>query len=240
MSKVKSAVNGRQNATARDGLSAHVDALYARRFPDEARRAKAELWKTLVDSFFSNYVAPGDCVLDVGAGYCDFVNNVRARRRIAVDINPETKKHAAPGVEVHQVDLERIAEVVAAESVDLAFASNVFEHLRDPDALLAVLGAIHAVLRPGGRLLILQPNIRYVGAAFWDFFDHTLPLTEKGMAEALEVAGFEVTEVRPRFLPYTTKSALPQWRWIVRAYVAARPLQWLFGQQMLVLAQRRG
>jgi hypothetical protein len=88
--------------------------------------------------------------------------------------------------------------------------------------------------------LILQPNIRHVGAAFWDFFDHTLPLTEKGMAEALNVAGFDVREERSRFLPYTTKSALPQWGWIVRTYVNVRPLQWLFGKQMLILGERRG
>ena len=222
------------------GLNGRIDTLYANRFPDAERRAKTQLWQTLCASFFSHYVAPSDCVLDVGAGYCDFINHVRAQRRIAVDINPETKRHAAPGVEVHRVGLERIPEVVPAGSVDFAFASNVFEHLRNPDALLEVLGGLRTVLRPGGRLLILQPNIRHVGAAFWDFFDHTLPLTEKGMAEALNVAGFDVREERSRFLPYTTKSALPQWGWIVRTYVNVRPLQWLFGKQMLILGERRG
>jgi hypothetical protein len=84
-----------------------------------------------------------------------------------------------------------------------------------------------------------QPNIRYVGAAFWDFFDPTLPLTEKGMAEALGIAGFDVVEVRPRFLPYTTASRLPQWPWIVRTYLAVPALHRLFGKQMLIFARRR-
>jgi SAM-dependent methyltransferase len=223
-----------------EGLGSRLDTLYANRFSDAERLKKSRLWQTLCASFFTRYIADSDVVLDVGAGYCDFVNHVRARRRIAVDINPDTKRFAAPGVEVLGVDLAGIDAVVAPNSVDFAFASNVFEHLRSPDALLAVLRSIHRVLRPGGRLLIMQPNARHVGAAFWDFFDHTLPLTEKGMAEAVQVAGFRLSEIRSRFLPYTTKSILPHWGWLVRTYLAAPPLQWAFGKQMLVLAEKRG
>ena len=221
------------------GLGAHLDELYANRFPAADRANKARLWRTLCTVFFSRYVSAGDAVLDVGAGYCDFINNVTARRRIAVDINPDTRRHAGTGVEVLALDLARIHTELAPATVDLAFASNVFEHLRSPDALLAVLQSISIVLKPGGRLVIVQPNIRHVGPAFWDFFDHTLPLTEKGMAEAVQVAGFDVREVRSRFLPYTTRSRLPQWSWLVRLYLAARPAQWLMGKQMLLVAQRR-
>ena len=84
----------------------------------------------------------------------------------------------------------------------------------------------------------MQPNVRLVGGKFWDFFDHTLPLTEKGMAEAMTVAGLRVVESRARFLPYTTKSRLPQWPALVRLYLAVPPAQWLLGKQMLVVAER--
>lgn len=88
--------------------------------------------------------------------------------------------------------------------------------------------------------MIMQPNVRLVGGAFWDFFDHTLPLSERGMTEALEVAGFRVVECRARFLPYTTKSRLPQWGFLVRLYLRLRIAQLLLGKQMLVLAERLG
>jgi SAM-dependent methyltransferase len=223
---------------ARDALEAGLDRLYAHRFSDAERAAKAGLWRVLCDHFFARYVAPDATVLDLGAGYCDFVNNVKAARRIAVDLNPDTAAAAAPGVEVIALPLERLGEAVAPDSVDLAFASNVFEHLRGPDALLAVLAAVHRALRPGGRLVIMQPNVRMVGMAFWDFVDHTLPLTEKGMAEALGMSGFEVAESRARFLPYTTKSRLPQWPALVKLYLALPPAQWLLGKQMLVVGRR--
>ncbi len=179
-------------------------------------------------------------MLDVGAGYCDFINHVSARRRIAVDLNPDTVRAADAGVEVFTHPLERLDEVIEPESIDLAFASNVFEHLRGPDALLQVLTALRKVLKPGGRLMIMQPNARVVGGAFWDFFDHTLPLSEKGMTEALGIAEFEVIESRSKFLPYTTKSRWPQWPILVRLYLALPPAHWLFGGQMLVVACKPG
>ncbi len=219
-------------------LTAELDQLYAERFHHDERASKARLWRIICDAFFASYV-PGDgCVLDLGAGYCDFINNISARRRIAVDFNPDTARFAAPGVDVHRLSLERIPEAIKHGSVDLAFASNVFEHLRNPDALLKVLSAVHTVLRPGGRIIIMQPNVRVVGGAFWDFFDHTLPLSERGMTEALKVAGFRVIECRARFLPYTTKSRLPQWAFLVRLYLRFRPAQYLLGKQMLVIAER--
>ncbi len=219
-------------------LNAELDRLYAARFHDDERESKARLWRVICQEFFARYVPDDACVVDLGAGYCDFVNNISARRRIAVDLNPDTKRFAAPGVEVHQLPLERLTEAVEPETVDLAFASNVFEHLRGPDALLKVLASVRTALRPGGRIMIMQPNVRLVGGAFWDFFDHTLPLSERGMTEALEVAGFRVVECRARFLPYTTKSRLPQWAFLVRLYLRFRPAQYLLGKQMLVVAER--
>ncbi|CAN5890246.1 hypothetical protein BH23PLA1_BH23PLA1_05680 [soil metagenome] len=212
--------------------------LYAQRFNPEEREAKARLWRTLCRSFFDQYIPTEGTVLDVGAGYCDFINNIRSQRRIAVDLNPDMVAFGAEGVEVHLHALEQLGEIVEADSVDLAFASNVFEHLRGPDALLEVLSAIRTALRPGGRLIVMQPNVRVVGGSFWDFFDHTLPLTEKGLAEALGVTGYQILECRARFLPYTTKSRWPQWPALVRLYLALPPAQWIFGKQMLVIARK--
>lgn len=219
-------------------LERKLDQLYANRFSESERAAKGRLWQTLCDAFFVRYVPRDGTVLDLGAGYCDFINHVHAANRIAVDLNPDTPRYAAEGVVVHSVPLERLDEIIEPGSVDFAFASNVFEHLRGPDALLEVLAAVGQVLRPGGRLMIMQPNVRMVGGRFWDFFDHTLPLTEKGMAEALTVSGLEVIECRARFLPYTTKGGLPQWPWLVRLYLALPLAQWLAGKQMLLVARK--
>jgi SAM-dependent methyltransferase len=215
-----------------------LDRLYANRFSESERLAKSRLWKILCDSFLSRYIPPRSAVLDIGAGYCDFSNNIVASRRIAVDLNPDTVRHAAEGVEVHLLPLERLGEAASPNSLDVAFASNVFEHLRGPDSLLEILEAVRVALKPGGTLLILQPNARRVGMAFYDFVDHTLPLTEKGMAEALSMSGYEIIENRARFLPYTTKSRTPKTAFLLRLYLRFRPLQWLLGKQMFLVARK--
>ncbi len=220
-----------------DQLDRGLDRLYDARFSAAERSQRQALWATLYRHFFARYVPPDATVVDLGAGFCDFINVVEARRRIAIDLNPETARAAVEGVEVHSVPLHQLRRVVGAGEVDLAFASNVFEHLRSPEELLDTLGAVCEVLSPRGRLVILQPNVRLVGGAFWDFVDHRLPLSERGMAEALTISGFSIEDSRAGFLPYTTKSRLPQWGWMVRAYLALPVLHRVLGKQMLVVAR---
>ena len=216
----------------------NLDRLYANRFSESERAEKLVIWKTLCDCFFNRYVRPDSAVLDIGAGYCDFINNIAAGRKVAVDLNPDTKACAGPGVEVHLLPLERLVEATGPGTIDVAFASNVFEHLRGPDTLLEVLAAVREALRPGGIIMIMQPNVARVGMRFWDFVDHTLPLTETGMEEALTMSGFQMVENRARFLPYTTKSRLPKSASLLRIYLWLRPIQWLLGKQMFLVAKR--
>jgi SAM-dependent methyltransferase len=228
-----STASGREQ---RNALDSQLDKLYSNRFSEAERSAKAALWQVLCDGFFSRYIRTDATVLDVGAGYCEFINNVSAKRRIAVDLNPDLTRYAGRGVEALNASFTDLPTLLGSESVDVAFASNVFEHVRGPDALLQILRELRRTLKAGGLLIILQPNVRLVGGRFWDFFDHTLPLTERGMIEALHLSGYEIVECRPRFLPHTTKSRVPKWPFLLKVYLRLRPAQWLFGKQMLIVA----
>jgi SAM-dependent methyltransferase len=209
--------------------------LYGVRFSEEEKARKAAVWRVLCRSFFQRYVAETDTVLDIGAGYCEFINHIACRRKLAVDLSEETPAHAAPGVEVIRARSTDLG-VLADGTVDVAFASNFFEHLPDKQDLLATLAEVRRVLRPGGRCLILQPNIRFVGGAYWDFLDHHLPLTERSLVEALEMVGLRPVEVRPRFLPFTSKSALPQHPFLVWLYLKVPLAHRVLGQQSWIVA----
>ena len=121
----------------------------------------------------------------------------------------------------------------------MVWVSNFLEHLADSDQLLAVLSGAHRVLRERGRLLVLQPNIRLTKEAYWDFVDHSLPLTERTLSEALRLTGFEIELMKVRFLPYTTESRLPISPSLIRLYLRLPPAQWLLGKQTFVVARRR-
>jgi SAM-dependent methyltransferase len=211
--------------------------LYSVRFPVEERARKDRVWQVLCRHFFQAYVEPNDTVLDLGAGYCEFINHIVARRRIAMELHEGVRAYAARGVEVVLGSTNDLG-AFPDETVDVVFASNVFEHLPTKRDLLHTLVEVRRILRPGGRLLVLQPNIRYTGGAYWDFFDHHLPLTEKSLVEGLELAGLRPTEVRARFLPYTSKSRLPQHPFLVWLYLKIPIAQWLLGGQSWVVARK--
>ncbi len=213
--------------------------LYRNRFDPQELAAKRLLWRTLVRHWFQRYVGSADVVLDLGAGTCEFVNEISAGRRIAVDLNPDTAQHAAAGVEVLVTRSEDLREVEDG-SVDVVFTSNFFEHLPDKEALLTTLVECRRVLRPQGRLIVLMPNIRYLPGRYWDYFDHHLPLTHLSLVEALDLSGFDDEEVVPRFLPYTVKDGrLPVNAFLIRTYLRVRPAWRVLGRQMLVVARRR-
>lgn len=213
--------------------------LYARRFSEEDLVEMRGVWRALVRGFFQKRLRPEATVVDVGAGACLFINEVKAARRIALDANPDLARHAGPGVEA-RVTTDLSLRELPEGSVGHVFLSNFLEHLSDYRAVLALLQTILGKLEPGGTLLVLQPNFRLEPRRYFDFVDHQVILTDASLVEALEVVGFEIRERRARFLPFTSKSILPKWPWLVSVYLRLRPAQWLLGKQTFVVAARPG
>ena len=214
-----------------------VAAIYRHRFSEADRLAKARVWRVLCEHFFQRYVRETDTILDLACGFGEFSRFIRAGRKIAVDLNAEAAELLPPGVEFHRAPASNL-DFLPADSVDVCFASNFFEHLPTKGELDRVLGEVRRVLRPGGRLVAVQPNIRYAPGEYWDFYDHHLPLSHLSCAEAFAQAGLEVVELVGRFLPFSTRSWLPKHPWLVRAYLRMRPAWRLVGRQFLIVGAK--
>jgi SAM-dependent methyltransferase len=193
------------------------------------------LWGSLWRYRFAAMVQPSDCVLDLGAGYCNFINSAVARRRIAVDAWKDFPQHLAPGVEHHVGDVTDL-EFLQDGSVDFAFASNLFEHLTKDD-FATVLAALRRKLSPDGTLNIVQPNYRYAYREYFDDFDHKSVYSHVSLADYLTANGYDVFHVEPRFMPLSVKGRLPVKPFLIRAWLASpfKPI----GKQMLVRARPR-
>lgn len=210
--------------------------VYDLRFDARDRATKDAIWKEL-GRFLQRYIEPDARVIDIAcdAGY--FIRNIKARERWATDIRSVEAELPGDVRFVHASGLE-LDQVLTNDYFDLAFFSNYLEHLPSTEAVLEQLKVAFALLKPGGRVVILQPNIRLVGGRYWDFIDHQTALTEKSLAEAAQMAGFHTKQVIARFLPYTTKSRLPQHPALVRAYLAFPPAWLLFGKQTLYVGEK--
>lgn len=216
--------------------SKDLEVIYAQRFNAHiAYRNK--VWKVLTSNYFRRYIDIGAAVLDLGCGYGEFINNVACRQKFAMDLNPVSGQHLAPGVHFYEQDCSR-RWAIPDGTLDVVFSSNFFEHLPSKDALRDTLAEAWRCLQKGGRILLVGPNIRFVGGAYWDFWDHHLALTELSIAEALQIQGFHLEEVIDRFLPYTMVNR--RYAPIILIWLYLRiPIAWrIFGKQFLVVAQK--
>jgi SAM-dependent methyltransferase len=212
--------------------------IYDLRFSEEELAQARAFWRP-VCAYLQRYVNPNGTTLDLGAGYCHFINNIASREKLALDMNgPNLRKHAKPDVRCIEASGADLAEI-PSNSVDSVFASNVYEHFPSREEVARSFREVFRVLRAGGKFIVMQPNFAYCAKQYFDFFDHRLIFTHKGMAEGLEMSGFQLERVTDRFLPYTSKSSLPRAVWMVSLYLTF-PLAWrLLGGQMLLVGVKR-
>ncbi|HEY6822455.1 MAG TPA: class I SAM-dependent methyltransferase [Burkholderiales bacterium] len=209
---------------------------YCRRF-GERSGYRDRVWKVLCDDFFARYIAPDAAVLDLGAGWGEFTRSVTAREKLAIDLNPDTGARVAEHARFLHQDCSK-AWPLADATLDVVFTSNFLEHLPSKEAIDDTLRECRRCLKPGGTMICMGPNIRYVPGAYWDFWDHHVPITDASMAEALELQGFAVEQRIARFLPYTMSGNRQTPLFLVKAYLHM-PFAWpLFGKQFLVIAKK--
>jgi 2-polyprenyl-3-methyl-5-hydroxy-6-metoxy-1,4-benzoquinol methylase len=211
--------------------------IYRHRWSDRDLAELRAVWEVVVREYFQSLVPSDGNVLDVGCGFCHFLNAVRAKERIGVDANPEAARYASPGVEVRTIDNLSL-EGLPSEHFDFVFISNVIEHLNDSMQVVALLRRVRELLSPRGRVVILQPNFRLLGWRYFDFIDHKTILTDCGMREALDLVGLRLEREVVRFLPYTSKVRFPHPPALVSLYLRFPILWYFFGKQSLFVAIR--
>ena len=215
----------------------NFDRIYEYRFRGINEEKKQLTWEEIA-SFMYHKLGQPKTILDPAAGKCELINSIKSEERWAVDLNDYfIKKYAAPGIKIVVGDIFKVD--LPQNHFDAVFISNFLEHLNSQEEVAALLEKMYASIRPGGKIAVMGPNFRYTYKSYFDFADHTVILTELGLAEHLYGAGFEIDNIYPRFLPLSFRGGIPVSRFLVKTYLSL-PLAWrIMGKQFLLIGTKR-
>jgi SAM-dependent methyltransferase len=227
-------VTEKPSAAVLPGAGINYERLYAYRFRDVDQAARQAVWREIARYVHERMGAP-ERVLDPAAGRGEFITAVPAAERWGVDLVRQGDIEAA-GVRMIIGDVMDAA--LPEGHFDGVFVSNFLEHLPSQDAVGAALGKLRGAMAPGGRIAVMGPNFRYCAREYFDCADHTVALTHVSMAEHLYAAGFDISAVIPRFLPYSFRGLLPPSPALTGAYLRTPALWRVLGKQFLLVARK--
>ena len=199
---------------------------------------RSDTWKE-ISTYLDRFIVKRNSLLELGPGYCDFVNNATFEVKYVIDSSEEVRALADPSVKVLISDLDNVKEFPS--DLDLVLCSNIFEHL-SLDVFEKTLRKISTALSEDGLLIVVQPNFKYAYRTYFDDFTHQTIFTDMSLASHLRASGFEIVKIQPKFLPYSMRNISPfipsiLIRFLVRMYLWS-PIKLKSGQ-MLIIAKNQ-
>ena len=209
---------------------------YRRRFAN-IENYRNQIWSRLVPAFFQSFIPSESSLLDLGCGYGEFINHVQAKAKFAMDLNPDALARLNPDVRFFLHDCS-VEWPLPPESLDTIFTSNFLEHLPSKELLSGVITNAVRCLKPTGRLICLGQNVRYLGGAYWDFWDHHVALSDRSLRELLELKGLRIAKIWKRFLPFSMSNGFRPPAAFFDLYLKLPWIWPLVGQQFLIIADK--
>lgn len=199
-------------------------------------KARVKVWKAISEYLQRFIISENSSVLDIGCGYGDFINLIQAKRKFAIDLNPSSVDFIDTENVVFQSQSVLDEFKLENSSLDVIFASNLFEHFDDIQ-LSILIDNVKQKLKSGGKIILIQPNIRYAYKEYWDDYTHKKAFSDVSLADFLESEGFKVVNVQKKFIPFSLQSRLPKSYWLTKCYLFSpfKP----FAKQMLVVAEKK-
>ncbi len=196
---------------------------------------KEKIWEELSLYFQKKIpINKNDKVLDIGSGYCYFINNIKAKEKHALDKSKIPFSKAKKDVITHVTDCRNLS-IFEKDYFDVVFCSNILEHLEIKD-VFNVIEQIHSILKKGGKIVVLSPNYYYAYREYFDDYDHKSILTHKNMKDILNSCNFYIEKFYPKFLPFSANETKIFNKFLFKFYLLSpfKP----FAKQMLFIAKK--
>jgi SAM-dependent methyltransferase len=214
-------------------MNMNAEKYYEARFIFDKGRTK--VWKA-INEYLQPFVPPNGVALDIGCGYADFINGIEAQKKYAIDLNPEMNKFIKDRSTAFFSQSVLNELPIENKSLDIVFASNLFEHFNDQE-LDVLIKNIITKLKPTGKLILIQPNIYFAYREYWDDYTHKKAFSHTSLNDFLVSHNFDIIHSKKQFLPFSLKSRLPKSYWLTKLYLMSpvKPM----GKQMLMIAQKK-
>lgn len=192
-------------------------------------------WREII-RFLGKFIPTDGSVVDLGAGYCDFINQVKAAKKYAVDYSPNLSKFAKANVEKINSRSSDLS-AISTDSIDLVLSSNLFEHFTEEE-LAQTMSEVKRVLKKGGKLILMGPNFRLQPGRYFDDHTHKKIFNDSSLGSFLLENDFKILLKMGKFLPQEVKnspSVLPNFLlpFLIRFYIHS-PWKPLAGQMLFV------
>lgn len=144
----------------------------------------------------ADYFVAGQRVLDVGCGTGTLLRELSSRgvRAIGIDLDRAlVQKCRAQGLEVYHRRAEGFLDKFH-QPLDGILLLHIIEHL-DPEAVLRLLNQAVTALNPGGKIIIVTPNIEnemVYSRNFWLDISHKRPYPLLLLQAVLEILGMDI------------------------------------------------
>jgi len=192
-------------------------------------KGRKRVWMAICH-YLQKYIPKDAAIMDIGAGYCDFINNIVGGTKYAVDCNISSKSFC--NADIHFINAD-INDIDTKNKVDVIFMSNLLEHFNDVQ-LDNLFSKLSALLNPNGKIILIQPNYYYAYRSYWDDYTHVKAFSHNSLSDYCISQGYNVVHIEKKFLPFTMKSCLPKSYFLTWLYLklAYRPNA---GQMLLIL-----
>jgi SAM-dependent methyltransferase len=201
----------------------------------------------------------GRRVLEVGAGLGNLSAFLTDRERLVLTDTDDgyvaqlrARFAGRPNVRVVRLALPAVTAELQRERFDTVVCLNVLEHISDDTGSL---GAMRALLVPGGRAVLLVPALPALYGALDEALGHCRRYTPRDLGDKLARAGFAV-----RHMEYFNAAGIPGWwftgrvlkrrlipRRALACYDALVPvfrletlLPWRLGQSLIAVGEAAG
>ena len=199
----------------------------------------------------------GAHVLEIGSGIGNLSDFLLDRERVVLtDTEPyylarlREKYAGRANVEIARLYLPTVDGALADERFDTIICLNVLEHVRDDERSLAVM---RALLRPGGRLLLLVPALPGIYGTLDAALGHHRRYTPRELADKFAAAGLALRHreyfnlagilgwwltgrvLRRRLIP---AASLALYDALVPVFRLERFLPWRLGQSLIAIGER--